>query len=285
MGFSIIDIDKESEYPNTHQGGNTVAKCITRVLRLGDVINLIDVRLKQNGPKWIETLARAIIFGWGEFLREMRSEIIKVTSSTSALCSLLQIRDNGRSHVDHFNDGHCWHLFEQRLILRETELLTRAVLALKQAREGGIALPLSPTNLQPSLNRIEKEVETDQTLIKDAIDMVTPRYIGAKIQIHNKITFQKVEISTASSNNMELLSVLAAFFLPLTLLTVLIKRIEDKLIEGGIRNECEGTIDRATAISVGFLCRRRSYNGSFGYGRLQSPNMEKKKNCQSSYKA
>jgi hypothetical protein len=85
MGFSILDIDTDSEYPNMHKKGNRLAKCLTRVLRLRDVINLIDVHLKQSGPGWIEDLARAIIFGWGEFLREMRSEIIKVKARLSLL--------------------------------------------------------------------------------------------------------------------------------------------------------------------------------------------------------
>ena len=170
MGFSIVDIDTESEYPNTHTKGNRLAKCLTRVLRLRDIINLIDVRLKQSGPEWIETLARAIIVGWGEFLREMRSEIIKV--NPACLSSLEQIRDNGWTHIDHYNDEHCWHLFEQRLILRETEHLTRAVLSLEKAQEAGITLPWETTNLKPSLDRIEQEVETDQILIKDVIDMV-----------------------------------------------------------------------------------------------------------------
>lgn len=85
MGFSIVDIDSESEIPNMHMKGKGLVKCLNRVHRLQDIINLIDVRLKHSGPEWIETLARAIIIGWGEFLREMRSEIIKVEAA--CLCS------------------------------------------------------------------------------------------------------------------------------------------------------------------------------------------------------
>jgi hypothetical protein len=77
LGFSIVDVDVENEFPNTHLTGGITAKCTDRPLRLRDIINYIDVRLKKIGPSFVENIARAVLFGWGEFLKEMRSEIIK----------------------------------------------------------------------------------------------------------------------------------------------------------------------------------------------------------------
>lgn len=78
MGFQIVDVDEKSEYPNTHLSKGAKAKCTHRPLQLKNIINYIDVRLKKNGPQFVESLARAIIWGWGEFLKEMRHEIIQV---------------------------------------------------------------------------------------------------------------------------------------------------------------------------------------------------------------
>jgi len=83
-----------------------------------------------------------------------------------------QIRDSTPSHVDRFNNQHCWKLFERRLILRETVYLRRAVDALKKAKEEKMSLPLEPKDLEPSLNRVEKAVVGDESLIRDTIDMV-----------------------------------------------------------------------------------------------------------------
>jgi hypothetical protein len=83
MGFSIFDEDEGSEFPNTHLRNGRRAWCTHRILHLRNIINYIDVRLKKHGPSSVESLIRAIIFGWGEFLKEMRSEIIKATPASS----------------------------------------------------------------------------------------------------------------------------------------------------------------------------------------------------------
>ena len=56
--------------------------------------------------------------------------------------------------------------------MRETDLLRRAVEALKTAKEANMPLPLEPEDLDPSLDRVKKAVETDESLIRDTIDMV-----------------------------------------------------------------------------------------------------------------
>ena len=63
-------------------------------------------------------------------------------------------------------------LFRHRLILQETELLSRAYKSLERAREAGIQLPFNLQDLEPSRDRIQSEVKEDERLIKDAIDMV-----------------------------------------------------------------------------------------------------------------
>ena len=85
----------------------------------------------------------------------------------------MQIRDSRPSHVHNFNNRDCWKLFKRRLILRETQLLFRAVEALKKAQEVGMPIPFDLEILRPSLRRVEIEVQSDETLIRDAIDMVT----------------------------------------------------------------------------------------------------------------
>lgn len=50
--------------------------------------------------------------------------------------------------------------------------MRRAVDALKKAQEANVPLPLEPGDLDPSLNRVEDAVKGDETLIRDAIDMV-----------------------------------------------------------------------------------------------------------------
>jgi len=77
MGFSIVDVDEKHEYPNTHLKGR-LAKCTDRPLRLKDTINYIDVSLRAGGPHFVGNLARAIIWGWDEFLKELRGEILQV---------------------------------------------------------------------------------------------------------------------------------------------------------------------------------------------------------------
>jgi len=78
MGFSIVDVDEKNEYPNTHLKGRR-AKCTDRSLQLKDTINYIDVSLRRGGPQFVDNLARAIIWGWDEFLKELRREIIAVS--------------------------------------------------------------------------------------------------------------------------------------------------------------------------------------------------------------
>ena len=56
--------------------------------------------------------------------------------------------------------------------MRETVYLRRAVDALKKAKIAKVPLPLEPAILDPSLKRVEKAVEIDESLIRDAIDMV-----------------------------------------------------------------------------------------------------------------
>jgi hypothetical protein len=63
-------------------------------------------------------------------------------------------------------------LFRHRLILQETELLSRAYKSRERAQEAGINLPFKLKDLEPSLDRIQTEVKEDERLIKDAIDMV-----------------------------------------------------------------------------------------------------------------
>lgn len=77
MGFSIVDVDEKHEYPNTHLKGR-LAKCTDRPLQLQDAVNYIDVSLRKDGPQFVGSLARAIIWGWDEFLKELRREILGV---------------------------------------------------------------------------------------------------------------------------------------------------------------------------------------------------------------
>lgn len=77
MGFSIVDVDETHEYPNTHLKGRK-AMCTDRPLQLKNTINYIDVSLRKDGPQFVGNLARAIIWGWDEFLKELRREIIEV---------------------------------------------------------------------------------------------------------------------------------------------------------------------------------------------------------------
>lgn len=44
--------------------------------------------------------------------------------------------------------------------------------ALRKAAEARLTVPVEPADLDPSLDRIAVEVESDETLIRDAIDMV-----------------------------------------------------------------------------------------------------------------
>ena len=78
MGFSIVDVDEMHEYPNTHLKGR-LAKCTDRPLRLKDAVNYIDVSLRRDGPQFVGSLARAIIWGWDEFLKELRRKILDVS--------------------------------------------------------------------------------------------------------------------------------------------------------------------------------------------------------------
>jgi hypothetical protein len=50
--------------------------------------------------------------------------------------------------------------------------LSRAYKSLERAQEAGIQLPFNLEDLEPSLDRIQSEVKEDESLIKDAIDMV-----------------------------------------------------------------------------------------------------------------
>lgn len=63
-------------------------------------------------------------------------------------------------------------LFRHRLILQETELLSRAYKSLEKAREAGVQLPFNLEDLVPSRDRIQSEVKEDEKLINDAISMV-----------------------------------------------------------------------------------------------------------------
>lgn len=51
--------------------------------------------------------------------------------------------------------------------------MSKAYASLKRAQEAGIQLPFDLKDLEPSRYGIQKEVEEDERLIKDAIDMVT----------------------------------------------------------------------------------------------------------------
>ena len=108
---------------------------------------------------------------------------------------------------------------------------------LERAKEAHVPVPFDLETLRPSLRRVKAEVESDEVLIRDAIDMVYFYFISCLSLIHNNITFQKVEISTDSSHNMEYLSMLAAVFLPLTLFTVSIVFCVIILTRGVIRDE------------------------------------------------
>ena len=74
--------------------------------------------------------------------------------------------------VDDFGNSDCWDLFERRLILREAALLSRAVQSIQKAQKGRIPIPLDSTQLETILGRLERDIEHDQTLLKDTIDMV-----------------------------------------------------------------------------------------------------------------
>ena len=77
MGFSIVDVDEKHERPNTHWKGGR-AKCTDRPLLLRNTIYYIDASLRKRGPQFLGDLASAIIWGWDEFLKELRREILEV---------------------------------------------------------------------------------------------------------------------------------------------------------------------------------------------------------------
>jgi hypothetical protein len=82
------------------------------------------------------------------------------------------MREAGESRIQQYDNRDCWKLFRRRLILQETELLSRAYKSLEKAQEAGIQLPFELKNLDSCRDKIQSEVMKDEKLIKDAIDMV-----------------------------------------------------------------------------------------------------------------
>ena len=78
MGLSVFEIDIGNEFPNAHLPCGNKAKCTERPLRLKNMIKYIDVGLKRDGPGFVESLGRDVVWGLAEFLKELMREIIRV---------------------------------------------------------------------------------------------------------------------------------------------------------------------------------------------------------------
>ena len=78
LGFSIVEIEEDDEIPNATLYNGNKGRCHERPLSIKNTINYINSGLNKHGPKFVESLARDVLCGWDEFLKEMRHEIVEV---------------------------------------------------------------------------------------------------------------------------------------------------------------------------------------------------------------
>lgn len=81
-GFLHLRVGKnmDDSIANAHWRNGELAYCKDAQNRVEDMINYIAAQLEMQGPKFLEWIARDIFWGWGEFLKQMRLPILRVTS-------------------------------------------------------------------------------------------------------------------------------------------------------------------------------------------------------------
>ena len=81
-GFLHLQVDENSDVPiaNAHWRNGRLAYCKDAQHRVEGMISYIAARLNKPGPEFLEWIVRDVFWGWGEFLKQMRSTILKVIS-------------------------------------------------------------------------------------------------------------------------------------------------------------------------------------------------------------
>jgi hypothetical protein len=71
--------DGGSQLPNTYHETGQLVYCFEREDDIKNLLNYIAVNL-ERGPDYLINLAEDILWGWGEFLQQMRGEILSVVA-------------------------------------------------------------------------------------------------------------------------------------------------------------------------------------------------------------
>ena len=81
-GFLHLQVDENPGHriANAHWRNGELAYCKDAQHRSEDMINYIAAQLREQGPRFLEWLARDVFWGWEEFLKEMRLAILQVIS-------------------------------------------------------------------------------------------------------------------------------------------------------------------------------------------------------------
>jgi hypothetical protein len=168
--------DGGSEPPNTYHETGKLVYCFEREDDIKNLLNYIALNL-ERGPNYLTDLAEDVLWGWGEFLKQMRGEILSVVDLPEIKLTNLQIREKTERLAELSTSRHCWRLFRYRLILAKANVLPRAMKLLDkltdQDPQTGRQITTIPFgNSKKSLERIEMAVENDLKLIQGTIEMV-----------------------------------------------------------------------------------------------------------------
>jgi len=186
--------DPKPGYPaNTFYEDGKLVYCFEKENDIANLMNFIAMDL-EAGPDYLIDIGEQILWGWGQFLRTMRDQI-------------LSIRDNTDTMAEMSTSRHCWKLFRYRLILNKASVLDRAMKLLCKLKEENITT-VEFAKSHRSLKTIQSAVKLDLELIESTIGM-----------LQNNIAIRNAEESTKASKNTEFLSIMAGIFLPLTLFT------------------------------------------------------------------
>lgn len=73
----IVDLEDVDEPNSTHESG-VPAFCGEREDDIRNLMNYIASNIESKGPIFLEHIAEDILWGWGEFLKQMRLKILQV---------------------------------------------------------------------------------------------------------------------------------------------------------------------------------------------------------------
>jgi hypothetical protein len=79
-GFYHLRVTPDDENVNARGRNGGLVQCTSEQNTSENMMNYIVKRLKRQGPGFLEWIARDVFWGWGEFLKEMRSTILHVIS-------------------------------------------------------------------------------------------------------------------------------------------------------------------------------------------------------------